>query len=210
MTIIKTHWKVPIIVLILFSCLLSCKDNDFPMVIEEVDHDMESATELVDSYLSTTYGSSNTNGRAEDAIDKIKKSITVIKFHKGELVYNTNTDSINGYQKIEETTITASVMPGEMIFWFSGAGINSLDSIDFDDQSLEFLDDLPSEIKDYKMWVVQVPDDYDSDHNMLKYDIVYESKDYAGVKVRLDPKIQIKNGIVDVEVEVDLNDGTGN
>lgn len=186
------NWKFQILALILSTAFLACKDNNLPEgLVDEVDQDMATATDLVDIYLSSNLDVANGARNNSDLIDKIKSSITVLKFKDGDLVYNTNTDTIQGYHKIFETTVTATVSPGEMIFWFAGAGITSLDSIEFDSYSIEFLDELPSEIKGYKMWVVQVPEDYDPDHNILKYDIIYESKEEAGVKVRLDPKIVI-------------------
>lgn len=204
--------KLPIAsLLILFVFIQSCMETEVPSVVDETDVDMETASGLVDLYMNEAFRSSSTSGRVSDAIDSIDRAITVLKFREGELVYNTNTDTIEGYHPVIETTVTATVKPGSLIFWFAGAGIITLDSIDFDDQAIEFLDDLPSEIRGFNMWVVQVPDNFDPEHNVLKYDIVYESEEQAGVKVRLDPKVKIKGGISEIIEDVEeVVDGVTN
>ena len=186
-------WKVQLIVVFLTFVFLSCKDSEVPSAsVDEIDQDMEVATQLADDYIKSMMDLQYTNSsssRKPDDIDKIGKSITVLKYKNGELVYNTNTDTIRGYQSVGETTITATAEPGEYIFWFAGGGVTSLDSIDFDNESLEFLEELPMEIRHYQSWVVQIPEDADIERDFLKYDIVYQTKESAGVSIRLDPKI---------------------
>ena len=183
---------------------LACQEDNLR---EEIDPEMEQATAMADHYLFSlvTNQADSKTRRGRDAIDDIDRSITVLKFHKDRLVYKTNTDDKSGYDYVGETTVTAYVNPGEYIFWFAGGGISMLDSIDFDNESVEFLDELPEYLLDYEMWVVKVPEDYDPEHNVLKYDIVYETRENAGIKIRLDPKIQIKSG-EDVEVEISVGD----
>ncbi len=190
--------KVQLIVLFLTFAFLSCQDSDIPSSsVDEIDQDMELATQLADDYIKSMLELQYTNSsssRQPDNIDKIDKSITVLKYKNGQLVYNTNTDTIRGYQSVGETTITAWAEPGEYIFWFAGGGVTSLDSIDFDNESLEFLDELPMEIRNYHSWVLQIPEDFDTERDYLKYDIVYQTKESAGVSIRLDPKIAMVPG----------------
>lgn len=203
-SILSTIW-----VLFIVFTILSCSDNNMTdQLIDETDKDMELATELVSNYLATradSYGTTKGRRVKTDDIDAIDVSITVLKFHRGNLVYKTNTDDISGYDLVGETTVTAHVEPGELIFWFAGAGLKSLDSIDFAQEDVSFLGDLPDYLHDFDMWVIQVPEDYDTDHEHLKYDIVYESKENAGIKIRLDPKIQIKSTTVDSETDTETD-----
>tara|TARA_Y100000310_G_scaffold266459_1_gene277958 strand:- start:1107 stop:1730 length:624 start_codon:yes stop_codon:yes gene_type:complete len=181
---------------IILFITLSCSDNDVPTVVDEIDEDMETAAGLADLYIADNFNFTATAGRkGVDEIDNIDKSITVLKLKRGQLMYKTNTDTLKGYYPVTETTVTASVEPGELIFWFAGAGISTLDSIDFDSHAVEFLDELPTRLQEYSMWVVKVPENYDPEHNVLKYDIVYEIRGQAGVKIRLDPKIVVGGGV---------------
>ncbi|WP_420317492.1 hypothetical protein [Ekhidna sp.] len=148
--------------------------------ITEKDPDMIIAIQLADEYLNSIYG------RADDT----EKSITVLRYHKDELYFNTNTDTIRGYQILNEMSITAIVEPGEFIFWYSGGGLSDLDGIEFDPTSQNDLDEFPEEINEDKMWKIQVPDD--GDLSMYKYDILYDYTGNDGAPVRLDPKIRIK------------------
>lgn len=161
--------------------ILACQDDTFiDDQTETMDEDMIAATILADDYLMAT------TGRNSD-----ERSITVLQYRNGELYFNTNTDDIKGYQLLTETSVTAYVKPGEYIFWFSGGGVTDLDSIDFDATSEMYLDDLAEEINADKMWVVKMPEIYDPSFQMLKYDIVYESREEEGEYIRLDPKIQV-------------------
>ncbi len=194
--------KFGLYLLLLVFFTLACQEEDIP---NEIDEDMAIATASVDDYLQQMVGYNDTGSTSrvlKDSIDDINHSITVLKFNRGKLVYNTNTDDLSGYNEVGEMTVTAYVNPGEYIFWFAGDGIYLLDDIDFDYRAVKFLGDLPEYLLKYKMWVVKVPNDYDPNHDVLKYDIVYETRENAGVKVRLDPKIQIKN-IVDIEISME-------
>tara|TARA_B100001245_G_C22794815_1_gene383275 strand:- start:225 stop:848 length:624 start_codon:yes stop_codon:yes gene_type:complete len=206
MAIINQTRKFQLLVLSVFALFLSCRENEVPGAnIEELDNDMEVAKNMVDLYLTSRVqeGSERSGRSAGDKIDKIDKSITVLKFKDGKLMYKTNTDTITGYLEVVETTVTAYVKPGELIFWFAGGGVTSLDSIDFDAQSVDFLDELPYELRDYDLWVVQVPEEYDTEHSMLKYDIVYKTKESAEFSIRLDPKVQVVNSQETVESNSD-------
>ncbi len=156
---------------------LSCQEDPLDDEVN-VDEDMLAATKLADEYLSS---SSGRNGS--------EKAITVLKFKDGKLLYATNTDDNKGYQEVTEETITATVEPGEYVFWYSGGGVTDLDDIDFEDPT-----QLPDEINPDKMWVIAVPEDIDDDDEVyLKYDIVYQHKGNNGAPIRLDPKIKIQD-----------------
>ena len=169
--------------LIIFT-LLACQD-DQPINDQsiDIDQDMLDAIDLAEEHQNSIGGRSSNN----------PKSITILKYKDGELQFNTNTDNINGYTNVTETTITAYAEPGEFIYWYSGGGLTDLEDIDFDDDDEDFLDELPDEYKADKMWVLRIPEDYDPANGHLKYDIVYESKDNEGIYIRLDPKIQVQN-----------------
>ncbi len=142
------------------------------------DEDMELANKLADDYLVST------NARRRNSV-----SITVIRLIEGELYYATNTDKIRGYQRITEETITALVSPGEHVFWFAGAGVQSLDGIEFDTMAQAKLEEQPSPAIEYRLWKVSVPEFDVQDDELLKYDILYTKMD--GEFVRLDPKLRI-------------------
>ncbi len=164
----------------------ACQEEPIEEPIDEIDHDMIMATLLADEYLNS-FG-----GRAESS----EKSITVFKYMDGILKYNTNTDTISGYQEVFETSVTAYAEPGEYLFWFAGGGVADLEEIDFDTTSVNYLETLPEEINADQMWVIQVPTDIDPDVEYLKYDIVYQYQ-AQGVEseiIRLDPKIRLEGG----------------
>lgn len=159
--------------------LIACQEDSMVESPEEgIDHDMIAANELAEDYFQSI------GGRFEDS----DKSITVLKYKEGKLLFDTNTDDFIGYQEVIETSVTANVNPGEYIFWFSGGGLSEVDSIDFDEASEAYLDDLPDDFVPEKMWVIRVPSDVTN--TTLKYDIVYVTKE-NGIRVRLDPKITV-------------------
>lgn len=171
------HW---LFLVLLAFVVISCQEDVFKTP-DSIDEDMITATSLAEEYLT------NTRGRFEDS----ERSITVLKYQDGKLLFSTNTDDVRGYQEVVETSITAIVEPGEFIFWFSGGGLKEVEAIEFDGASQEILEDLPNDFVPEKMWVVQVPDSVQAGEVSLKYDIVYEPR--GGIQVRLDPKIQIQN-----------------
>ena len=163
------------------SVSISCQEDQ--LAEDQVDQDMDLAVSMADEYLNSKKGRS---GNSE-------KSITVLKWKDGVLLYDTNTDEINGYRVVKETTITAYAEPGEFIFWYSGGGVSDLEEIDFDEMSEQYLRDMPEEINADHMWVTQVPEDIDEDVEYLKYDVVYRYKE-KGMEseiIRLDPKIRV-------------------
>ncbi|WP_436514932.1 hypothetical protein [Ekhidna sp. To15] len=164
--------------------LIACQEDSIIEEVELVDEDMIAATQLADEYFN--------DPKAKR--EKGERAITILKYEDGNIYFNTNTDDVDGYQIVEETTITAHVEPGEFVFWYRGGGLDDLEEVDFDEDAEAYLDELPDEYKKDKMWVLHIPSDYDPEHNELKYDIVYESKDDKGVVVRLDPKIRIGSG----------------
>ncbi len=166
-------------VFILF--LLACQEDEL-IENQPIDEDLIAATQLADEYF-------NIKGRTEST----ERAITILKYKDGNIYFNTNTDDVDGYQIVTETTVTAYVEPGEFIFWYRGGGLDDLEDVDFDEDAEAYLDQLPEEFKDDQMFVLQVPKTYDPDNDELKYDIVYESKENEGVVVRLDPKI----GVID-------------
>ncbi|MEO9483383.1 MAG: hypothetical protein ABJG47_08065 [Ekhidna sp.] len=163
--------------------LIACQEDPLIEKIDPIDEDLEEATLLADEYFNDIGGRANTDER----------SITILKYIDGQILFNTNTDTISGYQVVTETTITACVVPGEYVFWYRGGGLDDLEGVDFDEDAEAYLNQLPDEYKEDKMWVLKVPDEFDPEHDELKYDIVYESKDNEGVVIRLDPKIQVNN-----------------
>ncbi len=171
----------PLVLLTFFLVIaFACQDEPTETPVEDIDQDMVLATLLADDYLGSL------GGRAESA----KKAITVFKYEDGVMVYNTNTDDINGYQRVYETTVTAFIEPGEYVFFFAGAGVSDLEDIDFDDTSENYLETLPEEVNADQMWVIQAPIDA-VPGTELKYDIVYQYQE-QGVEsdiIRLDPKI---------------------
>lgn len=166
-----------IFVLVLFACQEDSLVEDF----ERIDEDMIAATFLADGYFNDIRANTSTSDRA----------ITVLRYENGQILFNTNTDNVAEYQVVEETTITAYVEPGEFVFWYRGNGINDLEGVDFDPQAQSYLGQNPDEYQPDLMWVLKVPDNYDPNHDELKYDIVYESEDNQGVIIRLDPKIGV-------------------
>ena len=166
--------------LIISLILLSCQDTDIESK-SLVDTDMEQAIVLADDYLATS---------RTEATDL---DVTVIKY-SSDLTYKTNTIT-NGYDVIEETTVTAVSKPGGYIFWFAGGGVKYLHSIEMDEASAAALgNDLPFEVIPGDLWALWIPldilEDVKEDEEFhLKYDIVYTNKE--GDIIRLDPKIQI-------------------
>ncbi|WP_421763543.1 hypothetical protein [Ekhidna sp.] len=177
------HIEKLLLSIFLLSISMACQEDALLETnIEETDHDMLAAMSMADEYLNSVRGKS----------EKSEKSITVLKYHKGKLYFDTNTDDVKGYQELTETSVTATVEPGEFIFWYSGGGVTDLDGIEFDPISQNDLDEFPEEIKADKMWKIQVP--ADGDLSMYKYDILYYYKGNSGSRIRLDPKIRINGG----------------
>lgn len=170
--------RVKQLAIISLFLLVACQDEAIDQP-EPVDDDMITATFLADGYLQSM------RGKFEDS----DKSITVLKHKEGKLLFDTNTDDYKGYQEVVETSVTAIVEPGEYIFWFSGGGLSEVDSIDFDEASEPYLEDLPEDFVPEKMWVIQIPTNIHP-NTTLKYDIVYVAKE-NGIRVRLDPKITV-------------------
>lgn len=173
--------KVCSYIVLIATLLIACQEyNDNK--VDLIDTDMDIAILLADEHQISENGRKDSKGRA----------ITVFKYLKGVVYFDTNTDDYRGYQELKETSVTAIVQPGEYIYWYSGGGITDLEDIEFDSDSESYLDELPEEFKPDRMWVLKVPENYDLTHEHLKYDIIYESKDKEGY-IRLDPKIQISN-----------------
>lgn len=169
-------------ILVLPLIIFSCQEDELIDSTDQLDQDMAAASDMAANYLGSK------GGRAEDA----ERSITVLRFVKGKLFFDTNTDDYEGYQEIEETSVTAYAEPGEYVFWYSGDGVTDLEEIDFDETAEDFLESLPDEIDPDRMWVMQVPLNSQKSVEFLKYDIVYETEN-SQFPIRLDPKIQIEN-----------------
>ncbi|WP_424963059.1 hypothetical protein [Ekhidna sp.] len=163
---------------LIFSLLFIACQEDSIVESDELDQDMIAASELADEYLKSE------KGRFEDS----DKSITVLKYTDGKLMFDTNTDDFKGYQEVEETSVTAVVEPGDYIFWFAGIGLSEVDEIDFDEPSQEILGDLPVDFIPQKMWIIRIPPN--TTQNSLKYDIVYVPEG-SNTSIRLDPKIKV-------------------
>ena len=168
--------RVRQLALVSIFLFVACQDEVINK--SQVDEDMIAAVSLAEDYLQTV------KGRFEDS----DKAITVLKYKDGKLLFDTNTDDFKGYQEVVETSVTAIVDPGDYIFWFAGGGLSEVDSIDFDEASEAYLDDLPEDFVPHKMWVIRVP--LSCEQQMLKYDIVYVARE-NGIRVRLDPKITV-------------------
>ena len=172
-----TRFLLPIFAIALF---ISCQEEHVSEEIDLLDVDMIAATKLADEYMNASRARYNS-----------ERSITVVRFENGKLIFGTNTDDYKGYQEVSEESITATVEPGEYIFWYSGGGLSELDQIEFDEDSQLRLVESPEEINDDKMWVISIPEDFDEEDGMLKYDIVYQYKGNDGPPIRLDPKIKV-------------------
>ena len=164
---------------LIFSLLFIACQEDSVIESNELDEDMLAASELAEDYLKSE------KGRFEDS----DKSITVLKYSGGKLMFDTNTDDYKGYQEVEETSVTAIVEPGDYIFWFAGFGLSEVDDIDFDEPSEEILGDLPVDFIPQKMWVIRIPPG--TTDKTLKYDIVYTTSYNKDLPIRLDPKITV-------------------
>ncbi len=178
--------KVGFILSILF--ILSCKEQDETIRQEKItpasssiDKDMMAAIELANNYLSRT------GARSESA----ESTITVLKYENGQLLYSTNTDDIEGYQAITEETVTATTIPEEYVFWYSGSGLEDLEGVEFDSTSQAFLGNDPSEVSEDEMWTIVMPSEFDSTQTYLKYDIIYDFEGNEGEVIRLDPKLEV-------------------
>ncbi|MEP1096402.1 MAG: hypothetical protein ABJG78_14895 [Cyclobacteriaceae bacterium] len=158
----------------------SCKEEHISEEIDLVDEDMIAATKLADEYLNASKGRQGS-----------EKAVTVLKFKDDKLYYATTADDVTSYTEVNEETITASAKPGGYVFWYCGGGLSDLDGIEFDESSQLKLVDAPEEINADKMWVIAIPEDFDEEDGMLKYDIVYNFKGNDGPPIRLDPKIKI-------------------
>lgn len=158
--------------------LIACQEDPITEDLDSFDEDMLVATSLATEYLESE------SGRFEDS----DKSITVLKYEDGKLLFDTNTDDYSGYQEVEETSVTAYVEAGDYIFWFAGIGLAEVDEIDFDEPSEEILGDLPEDFIPQKMWVIRIPPN--TTQKILKYDIVYVPSN-SNVSIRLDPKITV-------------------
>ena len=167
--------------------LIACQEDN---IVETpiIDEDLEAASAVVDNYFNEMGGRSS----SPDV------SITILQYKNGKIYFNTNTDDIEEYQVVNETTVTAYVEPGEFVFWYRGNGLADVGDIDFDDKADTYLTKKPDEYLDL-LWVLQVPHDYDPEHDELKYDIVYESKNNEGVVIRLDPKLKIIGGVAEAD-----------
>jgi len=159
---------------------VSCQEDAVENEIDLSDEDMIAAIQLADEYLSASKGRANS-----------EKAVTVLKFIKDKLFYATTTDGVTSYTEVTQETITASSVPGGYVFWYSGGGVSDLAGIEFDKESQLKLVEAPEEIKADKMWVISIPEEFDEEEGMLKYDIIYNFKGNNGLPIRLDPKIKI-------------------
>lgn len=176
--------RIKHLALIFSLFLIACQEDSLIEDPTLIDEDLAAATLLADEYFNEFKGRTNGSERA----------ITILKYKDGQIYFNTNTDDVDGYQVVTETTVTAYVEPGEFVFWYRGGGLDDLEEVDFDEDAEAYLDQLPDEYKEDQMFVLQMPHESDSSTIELKYDIVYESKDEPGVVVRLDPKVVVAGG----------------
>ncbi|WP_425393078.1 hypothetical protein [Ekhidna sp.] len=174
--------------MIFFACQ---KDDEIIDHDNQLDEDMLQAIELVDEYLKTTKGRS----------DSEKVSITVLRYYKNKLWYQTYVDGVTKYEEVTESTITAVASPGESVFWYGGWGLEDLDEIDFDETSEQHLQKEADEIFYNRLWSIQIPSDLHEKTEYLKYDIVYQYNGNSGPVIRLDPKIRVKGGDGDEDGE---------
>lgn len=176
--------RIKHLALIFSLFLIACQEDSLIEDPKLIDEDLAAATLIADEYFNEFKGRTSSSS---------ERAITILKHKDGQIYFNTNTDDIEGYQVVTETTVTAYVEPGEFIFWYRGGGLDDLENVDFDKDAEAYLDQLPDEYKEDKMFVLQVPLESDSTIE-LKYDIVYESKDNPGVVIRLDPKVVVAGG----------------
>lgn len=172
------HLKNAIVVLTITSLIFACSESPSDELAVQ-DEDMTTAIALADDYLNES------NARFGSF-----KSVTVLNYVDGKLYFATNSDDINGYQEINEETITAQVKPGEFIFWFAGKGMKEIVGIEFDAVSESSLISQPFPFSKSKIWVTSI-DENVSVGTALKYDILYKIRGGDGSTIILDPKIRI-------------------
>ena len=172
----------------------SCQEDTVLQEQPEVDDDMATAIQLIDIEFPDLLGSDN--DRRTKWKDS-KRCITVLKYQKGkkgnpgQLMFDTNRDNYEGFQPIDELTVTAVAEPGEYVFWYRGGGLKYLKGIEFEPASEAMLDDLPSDFREDRIWYVQMPE-LIPDGTELKYDILYQLKKSNEI-IRLDPKLRAIN-----------------
>ena len=174
--------------------LWSCQNTEMEDDLNILDEDMITATNISDEYFAELEISDEPEARRKAKWLKSRRNITVLKYRRGkngdapQLVYRSNRGDKGKYLPINEETVTSILEPGEIVFWYAGAGVKILNEIDFDDESEAALTDLPAQWKRSNMWFLKIPEEIDLE--TLKYDIVYTLK---GVDdpIRLDPKLQI-------------------
>lgn len=167
----------------IFLILLACQEEQITDTKSiGSDKDILAANELVNAYLSKS-------GARTDA----KKSIIILRYEEGKLVYATSENNYASYEDLKEESITAIVEPGEYVFWYSGEGVSELDGVEFDKESQSVLGNYPEEINATLLWAVVMPDQFDATNNFLKYDVIYDYEGNTGPIIRLDPKLQLGN-----------------
>ncbi len=169
--------------LLIFTAYLfffSCHESASPEVSTD-DKDMIAATELANTVVDSDEAR---KGRA--------RSVTVLKYSRGKLLFATNTDDEGGYQEVTEQTITAFLEAGEQHFWYAGSGITDLVAIELDAASQSSITCSPEEVISGQLWRIAIPTTISSEVE-LKYDIVYQFRGNAGAPIRLDPKLKVED-----------------
>ena len=100
------HSKQLVLIFTFLSLIFACQED--PLVTEEidlVDEDMNTAITLAREYLNSSH-----NGRLEG-----EPATIVVRFENGNLLFDTNTDTITDYQVVTKVSGTQRVP-----FWNPG------------------------------------------------------------------------------------------
>ena len=163
--------------------VLSCQEETSVSQLRVDQNDVAAAEALVSEFLEE-------NGLKEDAEARGLNAyaLTVLACDNDNLYYYTAPSGMQGYELLDEETVTASVHGGGYIFWYGAQGIKFLTGIEFDENSQSILENFPDAWKNSRLWYVQIPEVNDE---ILKYDIIYQTNKGNG-PVRLDPKIRVQ------------------
>ena len=178
-------------ILSVLGTTLSCQENSVDE-LSQLNPEQLAAEKLVEKYFASEEVRAGFNARGEDINEwSSRYTLTMFRLDDDEIEYSTNSDDVDGWEEVEEYTVTGYVEPGDLLFWYASKGMALMrtNGIDFDAEALKVLREAPKEFEKDRFWVVRVP--LDADSNELKYDIVYRSED-SDESVRLDPKIRVQ------------------
>jgi len=165
-----------------FIIFVSCQEEAVSTEPSVNQDDVAAAEALMTDFLEE-------NGLKEEAAARGVNAYALTILACGDddnLYYYTAPSGMQGYELLNEETVTASVEGGGYIFWYGAYNIKFLRGIEFDASSQSILGNIPDSWKNSKLWYVQIPEVSDA---TLKYDIIYQAT--KGGPTRLDPKIKV-------------------